>query len=58
MQYYISHASSFITVRSTDMINTLIVDRCTEADTPYEYWMWLLPYAAQNFHPFLYHNSN
>jgi len=26
MQYYIAHARSFNTVRSTDIINTLIVD--------------------------------
>ena len=56
--YNITHTSSCNTVRSTDIINTLIVDRCTQAYTPYEYWMWLLPYAAQNYHPLLYHNCN
>ena len=36
LQYYIAHASSFNTLRSTDIINNLIVDRCTQAYTPYE----------------------
>jgi len=53
MQYYIAHVSSFNTVRSTDIINTLIVDRCTQAYSPYEYWMWLLPYVAQNYNFFI-----
>ena len=37
MEYYIAHASLFNTVRSTDIINTLIVDKCTQTYTPYEY---------------------
>ena len=53
MQFYIAHASSFNAVRSTDIINNLIVDKCTQAYTPYEYWMWLLPYASPELSPFV-----
>jgi len=58
MYYYIAHASSLNTVRSTDIINNLIIDKSTQAFTPYEYRMLLLPYAVQKYHPLLYHNYN